>query len=119
MNQQVMLGRIDQQIKVNKIMIDIMAGQDFTGLDENMHKYMLIYLDKIMTVTSALLLVGGTKEDLKKKKEVWNYLRKADRKLYRHLRTTPLGMFLNLPGWLGRKASVRGYYIARKLVGFN
>ncbi|MDD2960130.1 MAG: glycosyltransferase family 2 protein [Lachnospiraceae bacterium] len=118
-NEKVMIDRIDQQIRVNKIMIDIMAKQDFHGLDPHMRKYMYIYLDKIMTVTSALLLVAGTEEALEKKKEIWTYLKKTNRKMYRHLRTTPLGLSLNLPGWLGRKTSVRGYKIARKLVGFN
>ncbi|MDO5344627.1 MAG: glycosyltransferase family 2 protein [Lachnospiraceae bacterium] len=118
-NEQVMIGRIDQQIKVNKIMIDIMAEQSFDGLDKHLKKYMYIYLDKIMTVTSSLLLVSGTKENLEKKKELWTYLKKTDRKMYRHLRTTCLGICLNLPGWLGRKIVVRGYKIARKFVGFN
>lgn len=118
-NEKVMIGRIDQQIKVNKIMIDIMAKQDFKGLEKNVKKYMLIYLDKIMAVTSAMLLVSGTPEHLEKKKEIWMYLKKADRKLFRHLRTTPLGLSLNLWGGLGRKTSVRGYKIAQKLVGFN
>ncbi|MCR5161673.1 MAG: glycosyltransferase [Lachnospiraceae bacterium] len=118
-NEQVMIGRIDQQIKVNKIMIDIMAEQDFRGKDKRLKKLMYIYLDKIMTVTSALLLVEGSEESLKKKKEVWMYLKKKSLPMYLHLRTTPLGLALNLPGGLGRKTSVRGYKIARKIVGFN
>ena len=118
-NEQVMISRIDQQIKVNKIMIDIMAEQDFRGKDKHLKKYMYIYLDKIMCVTSAMCLVSGTKENLKKKKEVWNYLRKKSLGMYLHLRTTPLGLSLNLPGGLGRKASVRGYRFARRVMGFN
>lgn len=118
-NEKVMIGRIDQQIKINKIMIDIMASQDFNGLDDNVKKYMYIYLDKIMTVTSAMCYVAGTKEHIRKKKEIWNYLKKANRKLYRHMRTTSLGMSMNLPGALGRKAVVKGYRFARRVMGFN
>ena len=118
-NEQVMIGRIDQQIKVNKIMIDIMAEQDFKGKDKNLKKLMYVYLDKIMGVSSALLLVEGSKESLEKKKEVWMYLKKKSLPMYLHLRTTPMGLALNLPGGLGRKTSVRGYKIARKIVGFN
>ena len=118
-NEQVMIGRIDQQIAVNKIMIDIMTSQDFRRKDPHLKKYMLIYLDKIMGVTSALCLVSGTEENLKKKKEVWLYLKKKSRRIYWRLRRTTLGLTLNLPGRLGRKTSVRGYKIARKLVGFN
>lgn len=118
-NEHVMIGRIDQQIKVNKIMIDIMAKQDFTGLDPHLKKYMYIYLDKIMTVTTSLLLVSGTKENLEKKREIWDYLKKTDKKMYRHLRTTLLGFCLNLPGRPGRRIVVWGYKAARKFVGFN
>ncbi len=118
-NEQVMIGRIDQQIKVNKIMIDIMAEQNFAGKDKHLKKYMYIYLDKIMCVTSAMCLVSGTSENLAKKKEVWKYLKKKNLGMYLHLRTTPLGLSLNLPGGLGRKASVRGYKLARRIVGFN
>ena len=118
-NEQVMIGRIDQQIKVNKIMIDIMTGQDFRGKDKHVRKVMCNYLDKIMGVTSALLLVEGSEESLKKKKDVWMYLRRRSLPLYLKLRTTTMGLSLNLPGGLGRKTSVRGYKIARKLIGFN
>ncbi len=118
-NEQVMIGRIDQQIKVNKIMIDIMAEQDFRGKDPHVRKAMYNYLDKIMVVTSSLLLVSGTPENLKKKKEIWSYLKKKSLPMYLHLRFTPMGMAINLPGKLGVKTTVRGYKIARKLVGFN
>ena len=118
-NESVMIGRIDQQIKVNRLMIDIMAETDFRGHDPHLKKYMYIYLDKIMTVTSALLLVSGTPENLRKKKEIWMYLKKKSLPMYLRLRTTPLALALNLPGRLGRKTSVRGYKLARKIVGFN
>ena len=118
-NEQVMIGRIDQQIKVNKLMIDIMAAQDFRGVNPKVKKYMLVYLDKIMGVTSALCLVSGTEENLAKKKDVWMYLRKKSYPYYWHLRRTTMGMTLNLPGGLGRKTSVKGYELARKLIGFN
>ena len=118
-NEQVMISRIDQQIRVNEIMIDIMAGQDFSGKDKHLKKIMYIYLDKIMCVTSALLIVSGTPEHLKKKKEIWMYLRRKSLPMYLHLRTTPLGLTLNMPGRLGRKATVRGYKFAKKVLGFN
>ncbi len=118
-NEKVMLGRMDQQIRVNKLMIDIMHETDFRGKDAHLKKYMYIYLDKIMTVTSALLLVGGSEQQLAAKKEVWSYLKKKDFGMWLHLRTTPLGISLNLPGKLGRKTSVKGYGFARRVMGFN
>ncbi len=118
-NEKIMIGRIDQQLFVNKRMIDIMAGTDFSGKDKNLKKYMYTYLDKIMCVAAALAIVSGTEENLAKRKEIWQYLRKKNLGMYLHLRLTPLALSLNLPGGLGRRVGVRGYKIAQKLVGFN
>ena len=118
-NEKVMLGRIDQQIRVNKIMIDVFTKQNWSGLDKNVRKYMMVYLNKIMTVTSVLLLVGGTSGDYEKKCDLWEYLKKKDEKLYMRLRLSFLGVLMNLPTKLGRKTTVRGYKIIRKFIHFN
>ena len=101
-NEEIMLGRIDQQIKVNKIMVDIMANQDFSNKNPRLRKYMIIYLDKVTTATSALLSLDGSKEAVRKKKAFWRYVKSHDAKLFYRLRKTPLGMATNLPGKSGR-----------------
>lgn len=118
-NESVMIGRIDQQIRVNKIMIDEMAAQDFSDKSIHLKKYMTIYLKNIMTVTSIMLIISGTDEALAKKKDVWDYLREKDVKLYRRIRGGLFGLAMNLPGRAGRKISVGCYKLARKFVGFN
>ncbi len=118
-NEKVMLGRIDQQIRVNKIMIDVFTRQNWSGLDKNVRKYMMIYLNKIMTVTSAILLVGGTSEDYAKKCDLWSYLKSSNEKLYYRLRMSFLGVMMNLPTKLGRRTTVRAYKIVRKFIHFN
>ena len=118
-NEQVMIKRIDQQIRVNKIMIDVMAGQDFSDKSDKLKKYMLIYLDKIMTVTSMMLILDGSDEALDKKKDIWQYLKDADKEIYRKLFWTPLGVSMHLPGRAGRRIACLGYRVAQKFVGFN
>lgn len=118
-NEKVMISRIDQQIRVNKIMIDVFTNQQWCGLDKNVRKYMMIYLNKIMTVTSVLLLLGGTSEDFQKKADLWSYLKEKNYKLYYRLRMSFLGVCMNLPTSLGRKTTVRGYKILRKFIHFN
>ncbi len=118
-NEKVMLSRVDQQIRVNKLMIDVFTAQDWSGLDKNVRKYMMVYLNKIQTVTSVLLLLGGTTEDYAKKGELWSYLKKKDEKLYFRLRMSVLGFCMNLPTRLGRKTTVRGYKIVRRFIHFN
>jgi glycosyltransferase involved in cell wall biosynthesis len=118
-NEKVMIGRIDQQIRVNKIMIDVMAAQDFSDKSDRLKKYMLIYLDKIMTVTSMMLILDGSAEALQKKHDLWQYLKNTDKELYHRLYRTPLGLAMHLPGKTGRKIACAGYRVAQKFVGFN
>lgn len=118
-NEKVMIGRIDQQIRVNKIMIDVMAAEDFEDKSKRLKKYMTIYLTKIMTVTSIMLILSGTEEALEKKRDVWEYLREKDAALYKTIRGSLLGIAMNLPGKAGRKCSVGAYKVAQKFVGFN
>lgn len=118
-NEKVMISRIDQQIRVNRIMIDVISHEDFSDKSSRLRKYMLIYLDKIMTVTSMMLILSGTEEALEKKRDIWKYLRESDRKVYRRMLITPLGLAMHIPGVFGRKIACLGYRIAQKFVGFN
>ncbi len=119
-NEEIMIGRIDQQIKVNKIMIDYMAeNSNSFAANRKLDQYMLSYLDIITTVSSILLIKSGTEENLEKKKELWDYLKKKDWILYRRLRFGLLGQCMNLPGKGGRKISVEGYKICRRFFNFN
>ena len=119
-NESIMIGRIDQQIKVNKLMVDyMMEKKSIIGKNKKVFKYMLSYLDIITTVSSILLIRSGTEENLEKKKELWNYIEKKDRSLYRKLRYGLLGQCTNLPGKGGRKISVEGYKICRRFFNFN
>jgi len=119
-NEEIMIGRIDQQIKVNKIMIDYMvANKAIISPCRKLEQYMLSYLDIITTVSSILLIRSETEENLEKKKELWEYLKKKDWLLYRKLRFGLLGQCTNLPGKGGRKISVEGYKICRRFFNFN
>ena len=116
-NEKIMIGRVEQQLLVNRRMIDYMAKAKFTN--NKQYKYMLNYLDIIMTVSSILLIKEGSKESLEKKKELWQYLRDRDNRDYFRLRFGLFGSQMNIPGIAGRKISVAEYKIARRLVGFN
>ena len=116
-NEKIMIGRIDQQIRVNKLMIDSLAN--LKGLDKDCRKYMKAYLDIIMTVSSMLLIKSGTEENFQKKQELWKYLKNADGGLYLQIRHGILGRACNIPGKGGRKISVAAYKLSQKFYGFN
>ena len=116
-NEEVMIRRIDQQLLVNKRMIDTYVKYDLR--QKGLRKYMRTYLDIIMTVSSIMLLRSGTEEAIEKKNELWAYLKNADRYLYRKIRYGLLGRAVNLPGSGGRKISVDIYRVVQKFYGFN
>lgn len=119
-NEQVMIGRIDQQIKVNKIMTDYYVDEkDRIHMNGKVKRYMQNYLDIITTVSSVLLIRSGTAENLEKKKELWEYIKTKDSRLWFRLRYGLLGNAMNLPGRYGRKISVDGYKLCQKIFHFN
>ena len=119
-NETIMISRIDQQIKVNKLMIDYLVGKKCEILkNKRLFQYMRNYLEIIMTVSSVLLIRSGTEENLEKKKELWKYLKSQDRGLYFYLRNGIMGSTMNLPGKGGRKISVDAYHICQKIFKFN
>ena len=116
-NEKVMIGRIDQQIKVNKIMLD---DVDLWSVkNPKCRKYMFNYLEIITVVTTVMLLRSGTRENLEKKRELWKYIKEKDIRLFHKLRHGIMGNTMNLPGKSGRKISIAAYRISQKVVGFN
>ena len=116
-NEKVMIGRIDQQIKVNKIMVE---DVDLWKINNRkLRKYMFNYLEIITVVSTIMCIRSGTDENLEKKRELWKYLKEKDIRLFHRLRRGIMGQTMNLPGKGGRKISVAAYKISQKVVGFN
>lgn len=116
-NENVMIRRIDQQIKVNKIMVE--AVDLWKLQNRKLRKYMFNYLEIITVVSTIMCIRSGTEENLEKKRELWKYIKNYDIRLFHHLRNGIMGTTMNLPGKGGRKISVAAYKISQKVVGFN
>ena len=112
-----MISRIDQQIRVNKIMLDDVDLHKVMNL--KCRKYMLNYLEIITVVTTIMLIRSGTEENLEKKRELWRYIKEKDITIFHKLRRGIMGQAMNLPGKGGRKISVAAYRLSQKVVGFN
>lgn len=116
-NEKVMISRIDQQIKVNKIMVD--EFDLWKIQNKRLRRYMFNYLEIITVISTVMLIRSGTEENLLKKRELWRYIKNRDLRLFHHLRTGIMGNTMNLPGKGGRKISVAAYKLSQKVVGFN
>lgn len=114
-NEEIMISRIDQQIAVNKRMMET----DVLSLkSRKLRNYMVKYLSMLTTVSSALLVKSGTEENLAKRDELWAIL-KEQPELYKAVKHTVLGFFMEMKSKPGRFIISHGYDIAQKIFNFN
>lgn len=118
-NEQVMVKRVDQQLRVTRIML---SAPDLATVKEThpkLYHYMFRYLSMMMTISSIFLLIDGSREALQKKQGLWAYVKEKDPALYRRLRYRSLNVAVHLPGAPGRKTSITCYRLAQKVYKFN
>ena len=116
-HESVMIRRIDQQIRVNRLMIEQVDLRKVEN--RKLRRYLFNYVEIITIISSVMLIRSGTKENLEKKRQLWEYIRQQDLWLYHRLRWGIMGQVMNLPGWTGRRIAVSAYKISQKAVGFN
>ncbi|MDN6640874.1 MAG: glycosyltransferase [Tetragenococcus sp.] len=116
-NEKVMIDRIDQQITINKQLVDYYANNK--KVEKSLLAYMRNYLEIITTISSILLIKEGSKESIEKKKELWTFIKENEPDLYKNLKHRFFGIGVHLPGRIGRKTAVGVYRMAQKIYGFN
>lgn len=116
-NEKIMISRIDQQLKVNKIMIDCC---DIMALDnKKCRDYMVKYLTMITAVSTVLCIKSGTEENLAKKNELWQYLKSHNPSLYKAVNRTLVGHGSQMDSKAGKKIIKTVYMLANKVFAFN
>lgn len=119
-NERVMIQRIDQQLRVNYIMIDEFKKNEAILADKKkLKKYMFDYLEIIMGISSIMLYLSGTEENFEKKQKLWQYLKEVDLPTYKKYRLRFIGIMLMLPGAFGRHVCIFVYQMGKKYFGFN
>jgi len=116
-NESVMLRRLDQQLTVNRLMIEALPSPGSTP--KALHRYLVHYLGLVCGVSSIMLIRAGAPEHLRMKRDLWRDLRAAHAPAHRRLRRSSVGALVNLPGRTGRRVSVWAYLVAQRVVGFN
>lgn len=117
-NESVMLSRIDQQLRITRIMIDSVHLPD--GIEsKRLEQYMENYLSMMMCICSIFLRMEKTEETERKRREIWEYLEENNFPLYKRIRRSVLNMGTNIPTELGRRIGLSGYRIAQKVFKFN
>ncbi len=116
-NEQVMIKRLDQQMRVNKILIDTqVAAKD---VDKHCYNYMYSYMTIITMITQLMLMIRGDDEAYKEIDSLWDYIKEADTQLYHKMRLGLVYNAFHIPTKAGKKIVIGIYHIAQKIYGFN
>jgi len=121
-NEKVMLSRMDQQLKVNRLMLYALQVDQITNPAKK--EYLYYYTEIVTLATVSFLLRLGTKEDaaqmesfldeIKEKRPVYyNWI--MSRPFYRH----PMRPLRRMPRWMSYPLYRLAYKIARRHFGFN
>ena len=117
-NESVMVGRVDQQLRVTKHMI---ACQDLDALKDQkrLRAYMVHYLSVMMAISDIFLLLDGTDEAKAKRTELWQYLKaNTSTGVYNAVKFN-LGGLTNMKFPGSDKVILGAYRTARKIFKFN
>lgn len=115
-HESVMISRIEQQIRVNRLMVDAFCSHKIQN--RKLCRYMMSYLDIITTVTSVLLIRSEREDEEEQRQELWQYIKKKDRMLYYRLQRG-ITRIANMPGKGSKKITIAIYKIYQKIYGFN
>ncbi|MDR1713927.1 MAG: glycosyltransferase, partial [Coriobacteriales bacterium] len=117
-NQQIMVNRIEQQLRITRIMIDAFHLQTDVA-EPRLRSYMMQYLAMMLTICSVFLRLSNRFDAEERRREIWAYLKENDPQTYPRLRRSAIGLLANLPGKPGEAITIAGYTVARKLFRFN
>ena len=112
-----MINRIDQYIRVAKIMISSHHLEEID--DPKLRKYMYSFLSIVLTIVNTFLTLSKNEENNLKKKELWHFLKAHDKTMFRKIRIKPLYAASQLNGKAGRFIIRSGYKMGRKLFKYN
>jgi len=117
-NEQVMAGRIDQQIRITRIMMH--AYHLYDDIESSkLRSYMVQYFVLMMAICSIFSKISDSPEAADNLRALWLELKNYDHRMYRRARRGMVGTATNLPGETGTKVTLGIYHIAQKVGKFN
>lgn len=117
-NESVMLGRLDQQMRITKIMVDAYVLPDEIP-SKRLARYMEGYLALIIAASSMFAAIRGDADAIRMRKEMWANLYAKDVRMAKRLGRNPLVLGTNMKSEALRKTSIFLYRVAQRLYRFN
>ena len=118
-NEQVMIGRVDQQVRVTRLMLQSHNPKKLMQTNRKLGRYMCSYLSMMMAISSIFLILADNDNALEERVKLWEYVRNIDPALYQLLHYRSLSAVTTFPGYQGRKLSVSIYRLVRRIYKFN
>lgn len=118
-NEKVLISRIEQQIKVTRIIAECVDLKEVQAKHPKLAKYMCRNVSIMMAISSIHLLLSGDEQAKNRHREIWTRLKNENPGLYFRLRYTKLSGLTNLPGRLGKMVTLKGYRIAKRIYKFQ
>lgn len=116
-NEKIMISRLDQQLRVNRLMIDSVDVMSLKS--RKLRNYMIKYLTMITSVSTVLLTKSGSEEHIQMREDLWKYLKNENTELYKEMSKTFLGRYMQMNGSIGDKMIIEGYNLSKKIFPFN
>ena len=116
-NEQVMIRRIDQQIRVNQLLME--AYHSDWEFPKVLNDYLLNHLEITTLISCALLNKAGTQEHQEKKKALLETLKETNLTVYKEIRKNVISKIAMNNNEPARQMSNLIYTVTQKIVGFN
>ena len=109
------IKRIDQQLRVTKLMLDSHNLNDIKKQSKRLYGYMMHEMALMVCISLIFLYKSKDEENYKKADQLWKYIKDKDVETYRKLKYCSLCLI----SLLGKRVSVFVYSIVRKIFRFN
>lgn len=117
-NTQNMIKKIDQQLKVTRMMIEV---YDVFREVENkkLRRYMVFYLSMMVAVSVLHIYIAEDKSIKFKADDLWLFIRERDEKLYAAIRRSLVNICIELAHKIGPRFIVKGHTIVKRIYKFS
>lgn len=118
-NEKILMKRIDQQIKVTKLVSECVDLQKVEKEYPRLAAYMKRNISIMMAISSIHLLLINSAGAMQKRKRLWEEIKMKNRSLYYYLKYRTVSGLTCLPGRAGRALTIGGYRLARRIYQFQ
>lgn len=118
-NENVLIKRIDQQIRVTRLVAESVDLKQVAQTFPKLAVYMRRNISVMMSISCIHLLLMRSREADTKRRQLWKDIRQLDKTLYYRLKYASLSGWTDLPGKLGGMLTLLGYRLAKKIYQFQ